>query len=115
MGEKMEQIDYNHWKTLKMKVGQIKTVERVPKTDKLYKLQVDIGDEQPLQIVSSLVPYYSEEELQNLKIVVLVNLKPTKFSGEHSNGMLLCAEKESDDKCVLLTVQKDIEVGANIT
>ncbi len=39
-----------------MKVGQIKIVERVPKTEKLYKLQVDIGTEEPLQIVTSLVP-----------------------------------------------------------
>lgn len=81
---------------------------------KLYKLQVDIGYEKPIQIVTSLVPYYTEEGLKNQKIIVLVNLKPAKFVGETSEGMLLCAEKENGSECVLLTVQKDIDVGTPI-
>ena len=56
-----------------------------------------------------------EGELKNQKIIVLVNLKPTKFAGEISEGMLLCAEKEDGSECVLLTVQKDIKVGTQIT
>ena len=98
-----------------MRVGKILKVKRIPKTKKLYKLQVDIGEEKPIQIVTSLVPYYTEEELKNQKIIVLVNLKPVKFAGEISNGMLLCAEKEDGSECVLLTVQKDIDVGTQIT
>ena len=90
-------------------------VERVPDTEKLYKLQVDIGEEKPLQIVTSLVPYYKEEELKDKKIIVLINLKPAKFAGEVSEGMLLCAEKEDGSECVLLTVEKDINVGTQIT
>jgi tRNA-binding protein len=108
----MEQIEFSDFKKLQMKVGEIKKVERVLNTKNLYKLQVDLGVEQR-QIVSSLVPFYSEEELLNQKIIVLVNLKPTKFCGEASDGMLLCAEK--DNECVLLTVQKEIELGVSIT
>lgn len=111
----MEEISFDEWKRLEMRVGKVLEVERIPKTDKLYKLQVDIGKEQPIQIVTSLVPYYKEEELKDKKIIVLVNLKPTKFAGEISEGMLLCAEKDDGSECVLLTVEKDIDAGTPIT
>ena len=110
----METIDFADWKKLKMRVGKIVEVERIPKTDKLYKLQVDIGNKK-IQIVTSLIPYYKEEELKGQKIIVLVNLKPVKFAGELSEGMLLCAEKEDGSECVLLTTQKDIAIGTPIT
>ena len=110
----LEQINFKDWKKIKMQVGQILDVERIPKTDKLYKIQVDIGNKK-IQIVSSLVPYYKEEELLNKKIIVLVNLKATKFAGELSEGMLICAEKDDESECVLLTVEKDIEIGTIIT
>ena len=111
----MNQISFNEWKKLEIRVGKILKVERVPKTDKLYKLQVDIGKEKPIQIVTGLVPHYQEEELQDRKIIVLVNLEPAKFAGEVSEGMLLCAVDETDDKCVLLSVEKDIKVGSIVT
>lgn len=108
-------VEFSDWEKLDLRVGQIVKVERVPKTDKLYKLQVDIGKDKPIQIVTSLVPYYTEEELKNQKIIVLVNLKPTKFAGELSEAMLLAAEKKDENKCVLLTVQKDINNGTSVT
>lgn len=111
----MGQITFDEWKKIEMKVGKIIKVEAVPRTEKMYKLQVDIGSGKTVQIVSSLRPYYTEEELKDQKIIVLANLKPTKFAGEISEGMLLCAEKEDASKCVLLTVQKDIETGTQIT
>ncbi len=110
----MEQINFDDWKKLEIKVGKIIGVERVPKTEKLYKLKVDIG-EKTIQIVTSLVPYYSEDELKDKKIIVLINLKPAKFGGEISEGMLLCAEKEDESECVLLTPDKEIEQGIPIT
>ena len=111
----MDTVDFGEWKKLNLKVGKILSVERVPRAEKLYKLQVDVGLERPIQIVTGLVPYYSQAELKNQKIIVFTNLKPVKFSGEVSEGMLLCAEKEDGSKCVLLTVQKDIEVGTPVT
>lgn len=109
----MAEITFDDWKRLEMVVGKIASVERVPKTDKLYRLMVDVGKEESVQIVTSLVDYYTEKELQDKLIIVLTNLKPAKFGGEMSNGMLLCAEK--DDKCVLLAPEKDLEPGAVIT
>ncbi|MCK4394587.1 tRNA-binding protein [Candidatus Bipolaricaulota bacterium] len=111
----MENISFDDWKKLQIRVGKILEVQRVPKTDKLYRLQVDIGADDPMQIVTSLVPYYSKEELVHQTIIVLVNLQPACFAGEISEGMLLCAEKDDGSECVLLTVQKDIDVGTLIT
>lgn len=111
----MQEIGFDEWKKLNIKVGKILEVERIPKTEKLYKLKVDVGTGKPIQTVTSLVPYYTKEELKNQKIIVLVNLKPTKFAGEISEGMLLCAEKDDGSECVLLTVQKDMDVGTPIT
>lgn len=55
-----------------------------------------------IQSVTSLVTYYSAEELKNKKIIVLVNLEPIKFAGELSEAMLLCAEKDETSEFVLL-------------
>ena len=111
----MTNINFEEWKRVEMKVGQILEVERVPKTDKLYKLQVDIGEVKPRQVITGLVPYYSEEELQNRKIIVVTNLEPAKFKGELSEAMLLAATDKKNNKVVILTVEKDIEVGTIIT
>lgn len=111
----MDEITFDEWKKLKMKVGKVVEVERVPKTDKLYKLQVDVGEEKPRQVVTSLVPFYTEEEIMGQRIVVLVNLAPTKFAGEVSEAMLLCAEKDDESECILLTTEKDIDIGTPIT
>ena len=59
----MAEITFEDWKQLKLKVGVVVEAERVPKTAKLYKLQVEIGQVRPVQIITSLVPYYSAEQL----------------------------------------------------
>ena len=97
---------------VELKVGQIKTVERIEKADKLYKLAVDVGEENLRTIVSGIVPYYTQEELLNKKIVVVTNLKPVKLRGILSNGMLLAAG--DNDVVSLLTVDKLINNGENI-
>lgn len=99
------------WKKLDIRIAEILAAERVPKTVKLYKLQLDIGGEQR-QIVSSIVPYYTADELVGKKIAVITNLRPAKFGGELSNGMLLAAEDGTD--CVLLVVDKDIPSGSPV-
>jgi tRNA-binding protein len=108
-------ISIDEFKKVDMRVGKILSVEKIPNRDKLYKLQVDIGEEIPRQIITGLVPYYSAEELLGKYIIVLTNLKPAKFAGEISDGMLLAAESEDHSKCVILTVDKEIEVGTKIS
>lgn len=96
---------------VELKVGKIVKVERIEGADKLYKLAVEIGDE-TRTIVSGLVPYYTEDALLNLLVIVVTNLKPAKLRGIESNGMLLAADKGEVVK--LLTVDGAIDSGANI-
>ncbi|MBD3204344.1 lysine--tRNA ligase [Candidatus Woesearchaeota archaeon] len=111
--ENMNMIEFDDWKKLELKVGRIIKAAKIKKADKLYKLIIDIGKKEPIQIVSSLVDYYSIKELINKKVIVLVNLKPARFKGEISEGMILCAENK--DNCVLLSVDKDIKPGSPVT
>jgi tRNA-binding protein len=110
----MEEIDFSYWKKLEIVSGKIISCERVPKTEKLYKLKVDIG-EKTIQIITSLVPYYSIEEIMGKNIIVLKNLKKAKFGGEISEGMLLCAESEDGKTCVLLSPEKEVPPGTRVT
>ena len=100
---------------VELKVGQILTVEKVPKAKKLYKLSVDVGEKTPRTIVSGLVPYYTEEELQGKQVVVVTNLKPAKLCGIESQGMLFAAG--DDDVVKLLVLDNNagvLENGSNI-
>lgn len=99
-------------------VSKIVEVEKHPEGDKLYILKLDTGDEDDTdrQIVSSIVPYYNAEELLNRNIVLVRNLKPAKFRGVKSRGMLLAAS-EKDDKdhetCEVLFAD-ELEVGTTL-
>ncbi len=110
----MDKINFDEFQKVEMKVGQVVEISRIEGADKLYKLKVDIGEEEPRQIVTGLVPFYAEDELLHKKIVVVTNLKPAKFRGEESNGMLLAAGNE-DGGFSVLTVDRDITPGSTIS
>lgn len=76
---------------LGLKVAEIIEVAPHPKADKLYLLQVDIGEGEPRQLVAGIRPHYTEDELRGKKIVVVSNLEPAVLRGERSEGMLLAA------------------------
>lgn len=100
---------------VELKVGQIKEVSRIEKSDKLYKLAVDVGETSLRTIVSGLVPYYTEDELLNKQVVVVTNLKPAKLRGVESNGMLLAAGDNDIVKLLTLDNNKGfLENGSNI-
>jgi len=105
-------ITFKEFKRLDIKIGTVAEIEQVPGSDKLYKMQVDMGGELR-QIVTGLVDYYSIDELRGKVIAVVLNLKPAKIFGQWSYGMLLAAEK--DDKLALLTVDREIPNGAKVT
>jgi len=94
-----------------MRTGKIREVEEVPGADNLYKLQIDVGKEE-LQTVSGLKNHYEAEELQDKLVIVLTNLEPATILGEKSECMLLAAE---GDKLSLLTTDKELDPGAEIT
>jgi len=107
------QISFEDFKRLDARVGTITQAEQVPRTEKLYRILVDLGPLGVRQTVSSLVGYYTPDQLQGKRVVFLYNLKPTKFAGEVSQGMLLAAEQ--GEKLALLTVDRDIDNGSRIT
>ena len=90
--EEEELIAYEEFMTAKLKVAQVLTCEPVPKTSKLFKLTVDVGERKPRQIVSGLAGSYKAEELVGKRVVLVANLKPAKIRGVVSNGMLLAVD-----------------------
>jgi len=101
------------FKKLNIRIGTVTKVERVPGSNKLYRLLVDVGGESSTQIITGLVGYYSEADLQGKRIAVLTNLEPARIFGQTSNGMLLAAEYQ--DKLALITVDREIPNGARVT
>ena len=109
----VSEVSFEDFKKLDARVGIITQVERVPRTEKLYKILVDLGTLGIRQTVSSLVGYYEPDQLMGKRVIFLCNLKPTKFGGEVSQGMLLAAEKEKG--LALLTTDHEIPNGARVT
>jgi len=97
---------------VEMRVGQVKTAERVAGADRLLQLQVDIGDE-VRQIVAGLALVYKPEELVGRKVVVVTNLQPRKLRGVESNGMIVAASLP-DGSPVLAGFLEDVPVGARL-
>lgn len=108
-----ELIDIDTFKKIDLRVAKVIEAERVEKSEKLVKLQLDLGELGHRQIVAGIAKYYTPEQLVGRLIVVVANLKPAKLMGIESRGMLLAAKK--DDKLTLLTVSSEIEPGAKIS
>ena len=107
----METIKFSDWKKLDIRVAKIKEVKDHPKADKLYILKVDIGVEE-INIVVGIKSNYTKDELVGKKIIVFTNLEHAKLRGVESEGMLLAAT--NNNEVVLLTPEKDIEVGSKV-
>lgn len=85
---------------LDIRVGKVVSVEKHPDADSLYLEKIDVGEEQPRTVVSGLVAYISQEQLQDRLVVLLCNLKPQKMRGIESQAMLLCASIEGEPRKV---------------
>ncbi len=95
-----------------LKVGTVVEAEEVPKSKKLLKLQVDLGEESPRQIVAGIKEFYTPQDLLNTQVCVVANLKPAKLMGMMSAGMLLAA-KDEDGLC-LIRPEKPKKAGTPI-
>ena len=105
-------VSTEDFRKLDIRVGTIVKVERIRRTEKLYKMVVDLGPFGTKQTVASLVGYYTPEQLLGRKVVFLANLKPVKFSGELSEGMILTADQEN--VVSLLTVDTEVPDGVRV-
>jgi methionyl-tRNA synthetase len=105
------QITIDDFVKVQLKVAKVLTAERIPKSEKLIKLQVDLGGEQR-QIVAGIGKKYEPEQLLGRKIVIVANLKPAKLMGIESQGMVLAAgDKEVGG---LVTIVEDVEPGTKV-
>jgi len=96
-----------------LRVAQILVAERVPKADKLLRLEVDLGYEKR-QILAGIAQYYEPEKLIGRKIVIVANLAPRKMRGLESNGMLLAASLPPDGAPVLAGFLEEVPLGARL-
>ncbi|MDX1294932.1 MAG: methionine--tRNA ligase subunit beta, partial [Sulfurimonadaceae bacterium] len=93
-------ITFDKFFETSLKIGTVVEAEEVPKSKKLLKLQVELGEEKPRQIVAGIKDFYSPDDLMNTQVCVVANLKPAKLMGILSEGMLLAA-KDEDGLCLV--------------
>jgi methionyl-tRNA synthetase len=106
-------ITIDDFAKVELRVGVVKSAEKIQGADKLLKVMVDIGDE-VRQVLAGIALAYAPEQLVGRKVVVVTNLAPRKMRGQESNGMLLAASDGADGKPVLVTFAEDISAGAKV-
>jgi len=97
------------FKKLELKIAKIKEVTEHPNADRLYVIQVDLGD-QTKQIVAGIRSSYTKEQLIGREVVVVGNLEPAVLRGVESQGMLLAAQDESG--FAIVTLDREIKPGS---
>lgn len=106
----MENISFDDFKKVELRVGKIESAEIVEGSEKLVKLLVDIGEEKR-QILAGIRAAYSPESLLGKSVVVVANLTPRVMMGMESQGMLLAA---SDETPVLLSPERTVPPGSEV-
>lgn len=109
-----EQVDIDLFARIKLRTATIEKVEAVPKSKKLYQIQLDVGELGKRQIVSGIAQHYTPEQLVGKQIVIIANLKPSKIMGVESQGMLLAASTDGDGTLAVLTPDKPILSGSRV-
>lgn len=106
-------ISIDEFSKIEVKVGTVRSAERVPETDKLLRLMVDFGEEGgPRQIVSGIAAYVAEpESLVGRQLAFVTNLAPRTIRGLESNGMLFAVG--SDDTFAFLTPDRAVPPGTS--
>lgn len=106
-------ISIDEFRKINLRVAKVLSAERVPKSEKLLKLQVSLGTEQR-QLIAGIAQHYKPENLIGKKIVVVSNLAPAKLMGQESQGMLLAAS-DNNGRLSIVTVAEDIDEGSIVT
>jgi methionyl-tRNA synthetase len=103
-------IEYDDFTKIDLRVAKILEAEAVPKSNKLLKLKIDIGEERT--IVAGIGKDYNPADLIGKKVVIVANLKPAKLMGVESRGMILATD--TDQGLTILSFDKDPKTGAKI-
>ena len=90
------EISLEEFQNVDLRIGLVKSCERIKESRHLYKLMVDCGEEKERQILTGIMQFYTADDLINRKIVVLTNIKVRKIMGIESQGMLLAADLNNE-------------------
>ncbi len=107
-------VSYQDFMKLQIHVGQILAAESIEGADKLLKLSVDVGEDDPRQVVAGVAKSYSPDELVGRRLAVVTNLKPAKIFGIESRAMLLAADRE-DGGLELTEFPETVAVGTRVS
>jgi len=102
MEEQTNQISYDDFAKLEIRVGTVRAAELIPDTDKLLKCTVDFGDFGTRTIVSGIALFRKPEEIVGKQLPYIVNLAPRMLRGVESQGMLLAASPGGDGLALLI-------------
>jgi methionine--tRNA ligase beta chain len=105
------QITINEFMNVDLRVAKVLSAERVEGTDKLLKMQVDLGSEQR-QLVAGIAQVYEADALVGKQIVVVANLKPARVRGVESQGMLLAADAAG--RPIIATFEEEVPLGTRV-
>ncbi|KAI7837794.1 hypothetical protein COHA_008422 [Chlorella ohadii] len=100
---------------LDIRVGQIVKVGRHPNADALYLEEIDLGEGQPRQVVSGLVKFVPEDQMQGRRVLVVCNLKPAKMRDVMSYGMVLCASNEEHTQVDPIVPPEGAAIGERVS
>lgn len=110
--EQDDRITIDDFFRIDLRVARIVEAERVQNADRLLRLQLDVGELGPRQIVAGIAERYAPEDLVGKRIVVVANLKPARIRGVESRGMLLAADL--DGRAVVATFDEDVPPGTRV-
>jgi len=114
MTEPPDQISYDDFCKVRLRVGKVLSAADHPNADKLLVLQVDLGDEKR-QIVAGIKGHYLPEQLIGRNLVIVTNLAPRMMRGQESQGMLLAAVTPDHSRVVVLTTAEDVPPGTPVS
>jgi methionyl-tRNA synthetase len=106
-------IAIDDFSKIELRVGEVKSAEKVKGADKLLHLKIDIGEAEPRTIVAGIALAYSPEQMIGRKVVIVANLQPRKLRGLTSQGMILAASL-GDGAPVLAGFLEDVPIGARL-
>jgi len=108
-------IDIEQFMKVKLRVGEIIAAEPLPKSKKLLKLQVNLGEQLGTrQVLAGIAPHHSPESLVGKRIIVVANLKPAMLMGNESQGMLLAAANDDGSGLTLVDPGSTVKIGSEV-
>ncbi|MDD4661685.1 MAG: methionine--tRNA ligase subunit beta [Candidatus Pacebacteria bacterium] len=108
----MENISFEEFKKIDLRIAKILSVEKVEDSNKLLKIEVDVGEERRT-VVSGVAEFYNEEDLISKEVIIVLNLEPKVIFGIESHGMLLFTKKEG--RAIILKPGEEVDPGSIIS